>query len=49
MAASYIANLCGHLEVAADCADHASIALRLTEIETEFRLVEQALMVEAQG
>jgi len=49
MATSYIGTLCGHLEVAAQAADEASMAMRLTQIETEFGLVERALMAEAEG
>jgi len=41
--------LCGHLEVAAESAGRESMALRLAEIEKEFRLVERALMSDMRG
>ncbi|MDQ6734910.1 MAG: ATP-binding protein, partial [Nitrospirota bacterium] len=49
MAAPYIGKLCGHLEVAAESADQESMALRLSEIEKEFSLVEKALMPDVRG
>jgi PAS domain S-box-containing protein len=48
MGASYIGRLFGQLETDAESADQESAALRLSEIEKEFRLVEIALMTEVQ-